>query len=400
MYILPEPKPIPDEDEDGDDDLEFYPDVISDHTVNNMADCMELLSDPYEQEVKDHNATQAELENSKKTEAKLQKAEAKAKEINIQLKKEMNSLQTKNVIRRLQRRDAAFKEEEQTNQKLNKQIEKLEVRIQELQRLKKNKGGSRRYFSTSLGQNKESKVNLKKQIQLLEKENENDLKCTLDDVMNEKEVGGFENGKYTNDIRLVCFELHVIARGVGSKHVSEIIRIVLRDVGKIQVGRLPKPTLIRYLAVEQAMLSKESARSKIQDSETPVTLHTDGTTKKRKGYVTMLASTSKGTVGMSLHDVDTESADTLLQDTQDALDDLVRLNLSETDTNEVHEILAKVKNTMTDRCIVNKAYIQKLEKWRASVLPEVTTNWDALLLGKMIRYVLVWWGIGSWRDSS
>ena len=43
----------------------------------------------------------------------------------------------------------------------------------------------------------------------------------LDDIMNEIKVVSFEKGQYTNDLRFVCFEL--IAHGVGSKHVSDII---------------------------------------------------------------------------------------------------------------------------------------------------------------------------------
>ena len=337
-----------------------------------MADCMEQLSDLLEEEVKSSNAAKAELQKSKR-EAKLLKAEQKVKEINENLRKQVASLQTHNVVRRLQRRDEDLEAEAKENQKLNMKIEKLESRIQELQRQKKNVGSSRHHFMISLEKCTEAKKDLKKQVKMLEIEND-DLKCQLDDIMNEQEVVSFEKRNYTNDIRLVCFEL--IARGVGSKHVSDIIKIVLRDVGKMKVGKLPKLTLIRYLAIEQAMLNKESARSKIENTTSPVTLHTDGTTKKRKGYTSFLASTDEGTVGMSLHDIETENAEALLQDTEETLDELCKLSIDNKD--EVHSLLAKFKNTMTDRCIVNKAHITKLEKWRSSILPKVTENWDEL----------------------
>ena len=190
--------------------------------------------------------------------------------------------------------------------------------------------------------------------------------------MNDREITSFEDGKYTNDIRLTCFEL--IARGVSSRNVSDIIRTVLQDVAKMKIGRLPKPTLIRYLSIEKAMLSKEAARAKIESSKNPVTLHVDGTTKKRKGYTTFLASTDEGCVGMSLHDIHTESAEGLLEETEETLNELNVLNITENKEHTLH-LLSKIKNTMTDRCIVNKAYISKLEKWRASALPQVVTNW-------------------------
>ena len=82
----------------------------------------------------------------------------------------------------------------------------------------------------------------------MEAENEN-LKCQLDEIMNDNEIITFAYGKYTADIRLMCFEL--IAHGVSSTNVSKISRIVLRDVGKMKVGRFPKPTLIRYLSIEE-----------------------------------------------------------------------------------------------------------------------------------------------------
>ncbi len=33
---------------------------------------------------------------------------------------------------------------------------------------------------------------------------------------------------------------------------------------------------------------------------------------------------------------------------------------------------------MTDRCVVNKAYITRLEKFRAAALPQVTKNWQQI----------------------
>lgn len=84
-------------------------------------------------------------------------------------------------------------------------------------------------------------------------------------------MSSFENEENTSDIRLTCYEL--LARGVSSRNVSDIIRIVLKDVAKMKACRLPKPTLIRYLAVEQAMLNKETARYKMATSDNLLMLH-------------------------------------------------------------------------------------------------------------------------------
>ena len=103
------------------------------------------------------------------------------------------------------------------------------------------------------------------------------------------------------------------------------------------------------------MLSKEAARAKIATSENPITLHVDGTTKKRKGYTTFLASTDEGTVGMSLHDVSTESADSLLKDAEDTLNELMTLSISE-DKDQVLHLLARV-NIYHGRPLHNKQSI-------------------------------------------
>lgn len=65
--------------------------------------------------------------------------------------------------------------------------------------------------------------------------------------------------------------------------MSDITRIVLKDVAKMKVCQFPKPTLICYLAVEQAMLNKKAARYKMATSDNPLMLHVDGTSKKEKG---------------------------------------------------------------------------------------------------------------------
>ena len=237
--------------------------------------------------------------------------------------------------RKLERRDNQLEQAAEENQTLNKQICHLEDTVKALQRRNKGTRDSRRHFRVAAGNLKSCKDDMQKQISQLELENE-DLRCQLDDIMNDGEICAFENGKYTSDIRMTCFEL--LSKGVSSRNVSDIIRIVLQDVAKMRVGRLPKPTLIRYLAVEQAMLSKEAARDNITTSQNPVTLQVDRTSKKRKSYTTFLASTDAGTVGMSLHDISTESADVLIQETEETLNELVALNITD-NKNQAHELL-------------------------------------------------------------
>ena len=125
----------------------------------------------------------------------------------------------------------------------------------------------------------------------------------------EETIKTFENGRYSDDVRVTVYEL--LSMGVGSKKVSQIIRTVLERVGKMSVNRLPKPTIIKYMATEQGMLAKRAAQQAIEDSADSVTLHVDGTSKKRKHFITYLASTctSSGTVAMGLDDIHSETVD-------------------------------------------------------------------------------------------
>ena len=138
--------------------------------------------------------------------------------------------------------------------------------------------------------------NSKLRSQLTELERENyQLRSDLDEIMGDKEITTFEDGRYSDDIRVVCYEL--ISRGDGSRHVSDIIRLVLKRVGGFDCGRLPKPTLIHLMAFEQPLLAKDAARHAIENCKNDVTFQADGTTKKHVPYVTMLASTDSGTYG-------------------------------------------------------------------------------------------------------
>ena len=88
--------------------------------------------------------------------------------------------------------------------------------------------------------------------------------------MGNKEIQTYEDGAYTSDIRCVCHEL--ISLGVGSKKVSDIICLVLKRVAGLDCGKLPKPTCIRYMAFEQALLSKHVAKEAMSSSSDPSTL--------------------------------------------------------------------------------------------------------------------------------
>ena len=78
------------------------------------------------------------------------------------------------------------------------------------------------------------------------------------------------------------------------------------------------------MALEQALLAKDSARAVIESCGKPVTLQMDGRTKTHAPYVTIPLSTD--TYGLGLTEVRTENADILLEETIKAIQDLLTIS--------------------------------------------------------------------------
>ena len=304
----------------------------------------------------------------------------KADELCKQLEKEISSLSRSNVVRRLATKEKQLEREKGHVSELQEEIMKLNHEVDELMRLKKNRTEQVRYNTKKRTkiENKMDAENVQLKEQLREIERQNDtLRSQLDEIMGDKEISCYENGAFSSDIRTVCYEL--LAKGISPRHISDIIRLVLKRLTGLNCGRLPKASCIRYMTYEQALLAKHVAKDAVEKSSCAVTLQTDGTSKKHQSYVTMLTATEYGTYGLSLTEVLTEDADTLLNEAMSAMRELLSLEVISAETEKRAELLlAKVKNTMTDRCIVNKKFIRLLEEWRQKFLPSVIDNWEQL----------------------
>ena len=229
--------------DDADADLDFYPDDITPDMFDQVMTCMQVLTDHIEDEIAQHNQTKSECLKANKEIKKLETSLIQTHDINKDLKRQISSLQKKNLVRKLERREKEIQDAKEI-QKLQQKIQQLQNKVFLLQQEKKRKNDSRRHFKQSYERDMAVTKELKKHVKQLESENE-DLQCRLNEIMDDAEISTFENGHYTSDIRLTCFEL--LSGGVSSRNVSDIIRLVLRDVAKMEVGRLPRPTLIRYL---------------------------------------------------------------------------------------------------------------------------------------------------------
>ena len=81
-----------------------------------------------------------------------------------------------------------------------------------------------------------------KQLRAIENENQ-EMRELIDELMQNKEISTFENGKYSDTVREVYAAL--LSANVGVKNVEFIVRTVLDKLGGVKVGRLPKKHLLK-----------------------------------------------------------------------------------------------------------------------------------------------------------
>ena len=191
------------------------------------------------------------------------------------------------------------------------------------------------------------------------------------DQLEKKRLVTFEHGKYSDGVRQCCLEL--LSMNVGVKNVDPIIRTVLSNIAGITVDRLPKYTTIVEMLPEMKALAYKQIAEKLQVSQ-QLTLHSDGTSKFGQHYGSFQVSTTQSSYSLGLSEMLCGSAQCTL--------DTLKLILSEIDVvageGSGSTILVNIKNTMSDRHIVEKSFNELLESYRSEVLPSMVEGWSDL----------------------
>lgn len=169
----------------------------------------------------------------------------------------------------------------------------------------------------------------------------------------------------------------LLTHGVSSANVSKVIKTVCNLCGKLP-NRLPSRQTVDSINRQRLAV----AHVQVEESFRQVsgaTLYTDETSKKGCKY-TVYATTSgdgddKQTLVLGLQELVSKSA----QDTLKGLTDIVG-NIANVCSQENlgAEIVAAIKNTMSDRAATEKLFNRLLETYRASLLPSVVDKWDTL----------------------
>ena len=127
----------------------------------------------------------------------------------------------------------------------------------------------------------------------------------------------FENGRYTDDVRVTCLDL--LSRNVGIQNVEPIIRSVSSNIFKAELGRLPGTSKLAEMLVEARTVSHLQLAEQIPKEQFN-TLHTDGTTKFGHKYGQVSTETSCYTLGLA--DMQSGSAAQTLEVLKQVLSDI------------------------------------------------------------------------------
>ena len=179
-------------------------------------------------------------------------------------------------------------ENENYNCQLNELTEKLDKALKNLlceQKLKWYYKTKSKNISNDQDEINRSKIKeLNDRIRELE-----DEKLQIEEKLNVflkgEDVLLFKDGKYIDEIRMVYEDL--LCMGVSTRNIEGVIRSVLKTVG-VNVGRLPKETFAKYMLFEARALAQLQVADELSenwDTENR-TLHTDGTSKKGRSFIT------------------------------------------------------------------------------------------------------------------
>lgn len=210
--------------------------------------------------------------------------------------------------------------------------------------------------------------------------------------------------KYLDNVRQCCIEL--LSLNVGVKQIEPVIKSVLCNIAAMDVDTLPAPSTLTNMLVEMKGIACQQL-GEILSQEENVTLHSDGTSKYGMHFMGFQMSTESSAYSLGLSEMVTGSASQTLATFKQIMGDIELV----AGTGIGEKIVGHIKNTMSDRHIVQKNFNSLLEDYRSQILPKVISNWDALYVQEQgelaslnnfffVECMLLWgWQIQHLRPS-
>nr|XP_006814531.1 PREDICTED: spindle pole body component 110-like [Saccoglossus kowalevskii] len=311
------------------------------------------------------------------------------------LKAKLAALTPRNFNKKIKRRDEKIKKMTHQIEEQNKVMKEyihdinqstrdneiLQEKLDQILMEKKNLQKSKSYWKTkaqSASEHHSQKVksNLEHMKHL---ENDNmKLREKIEDLMDANEIKTFENGKYTDSIRQVYYDL--LTHNVSVQNCTAVVKSVLKNILNVDVDRLPSKSLTSLMQVEALVLAQAQAATAILEQQDPNTLHSDGTRKKFIDYAGLQVSLpDRSSLSLGFQELLSGSADDYMNATIETFEELAQsIAVNDEEKKNIYaQLILRSKNIMSDRHVVNKKYKSKMEEMRESLLPIFEQNWDS-----------------------
>ena len=165
---------------------------------------------------------------------------------------------------------------------------------------------------------------------------------------------------------------------ISIDNCEKIVRSVLKRLGDLDVGRLPKKSAASVMMVEGRMFALMQAGEAISESEHNV-LHLDGTKLKFEEIGSFQVVTDSGSYTFGIEDIISGEAKTYFDTFRELLTEAATMLVAPQDCDhKVNTLVSSIKNVMTDRCATNASFVDELKTWRNEVLPLVIENYNDL----------------------
>ena len=335
---------------------------------------VQIMNESFEEAEKEIRLKDRKLEDLK---GKLEREEEKNKNLTLEIK-ERNQQLAHYGAKNTRKREIRKSEKITT---LENEIKELKEKIK---RLGKRSEKNDKYYS-----NERKKVSdLTKKLETLQDKFEKteanlkyfedlsaDLQCQINELERDT-IKTFKDGKYTDEIRTVYYEM--LRRNVSVKNCGDLIRIVLKKLANVDIDKLPKKSLAATMLVEMETLAKLQVREVLLSNDNNV-LHCDGTKYNFEEVGGFQVSTASGSYTLGIENMHSGEATTYMNTLQYILKDMAELVVPEEAVDEdVGKILLSFKSLMTDRTIMNSTFFEQFSHWRKEIIPFVIKNYELL----------------------
>ena len=281
----------------------------------------------------------------------------------------------KRKLKRLSRQEKTITKLTEDKEKLTYTLNKTEKKLRESEKRSTSKLGrcQKRYYRM--------KSKYKAKLQRIKPQKMPAESCSASDsaVSDEEEepvtvVPTFSKGHYNAKVRECCMEL--LAQNVGIHNVESCINAVCDFVG-CKTGPLPSKSTVANIMVEAQAISHVQIAASVPVHSTN-TLHSDGTTKFGEKYGGLQITTPDSCYTLCLTTMKAGGASDFKELLANSLSDISSTCKAVGGTDVSDRLLASIKNTMSDRHIVEKKFNELLESYREEVLPQVIDGWNDL----------------------